>query len=110
MPEGALSGWHAKITLKAFQGRESVAVETLDNEPPGTGISFPKKDGVYKGRSRALNDDQAAEVARRAATGEAKAAVNRYVSALPAQSMTIPIASIMATFVGAPQVLADFDL
>ena len=45
MPEGALSGWHAKITPKAFQGRESIAVKTLDDERQGTGISFPKKDG-----------------------------------------------------------------
>ncbi|MEH6781577.1 MAG: hypothetical protein V7618_08435 [Rhodoglobus sp.] len=90
----------------AFTELERALIRKRQHE----GISFPKKDGVYKGRSRALNDDQAAEVARRAATGEAKAAVNRYVSALPAQSMTIPIASIMATFVGAPQVLADFDL
>lgn len=44
MPEGALSGWYAKITPRAFQGRESIAVETLDGETPGTGISYPKND------------------------------------------------------------------
>ncbi|MGJ8720544.1 MAG: helix-turn-helix domain-containing protein [Salinibacterium amurskyense] len=36
-----------------------------------------KKAGVYNGRGRALNDEQAAEVARRAAAGEAKAALAR---------------------------------
>lgn len=36
--------------------------------------------------------------------------VGDHFSGISSLSMTIPIASIMATFVGAPQVLADFDL
>jgi DNA invertase Pin-like site-specific DNA recombinase len=41
------------------------------------GITLAKKDGVYKCRSWALDAEHAAEVARRAAAGEAKASLAR---------------------------------
>jgi len=49
----------------------------LIRERQREGIALAKKAGVYKGRSRALNDVQAVEVVRRAAAGEAKAALAR---------------------------------
>ncbi|WP_038466487.1 recombinase family protein [Arthrobacter sp. PAMC 25486] len=39
------------------------------------GIALAKIRGVYRGRARALNDEQAAEVCRRAAAGEKKTAL-----------------------------------
>lgn len=41
------------------------------------GIALAKQTGVYRGRSRALNNEQAAEVCRRAAAGEQRTALAR---------------------------------
>jgi len=63
--------------LLSVMGAFAEFERALIRERQREGIAPAKKAGVYKGRSRALNDDQAAEVARHAAAGEAKAALAR---------------------------------
>ena len=50
---------------------------SLIRERQREGIELAKKRGAYRGRKRALNDAQIAEVRRRACEGEAKAALAR---------------------------------
>lgn len=63
--------------LLSVMGAFAEFERALIRERQREGITLAKKAGVYKGRSRALSDEQAAEVAKRAAAGEAKAALAR---------------------------------
>ena len=49
----------------------------LIRERQREGIEAAKRRGVYRGRRKSLNPEQAAEIARRAAAGESKAALAR---------------------------------
>jgi len=49
----------------------------LIRERQREGIELAKRAGVYKGRKRALTEERAAELARRAAAGEGKSALAR---------------------------------
>ncbi|MET4096998.1 DNA invertase Pin-like site-specific DNA recombinase [Arthrobacter sp. UYCu712] len=49
----------------------------LIGERQREGIALAKKRGAYRGRKKALSAERAAELARRAATGEPKAALAR---------------------------------
>jgi DNA invertase Pin-like site-specific DNA recombinase len=49
----------------------------LIGERQREGIALAKKRGAYRGRKKALSTEQAAELSRRAATGESKAALAR---------------------------------
>jgi len=63
--------------LLSVMGAFAEFERALIRERQREGIALAKKAGVYKGRSRALSHEQAAEVAKRAAAGEAKAALAR---------------------------------
>lgn len=60
--------------------------QALIREWQREGITLTKKVGVYKSRSRSLSDGQAAEVAKRAAAGEAKAALAREIGSAAKRS------------------------
>ena len=59
--------------MGAFAGFERALIHERQREA----IGRAKKAGAYKGRSKALNDEQPAEIAKHAAAGEAKAALAR---------------------------------
>jgi DNA invertase Pin-like site-specific DNA recombinase len=63
--------------LLSVMGAFAEFERALIRERQREGITLAKKAGVYKGRGKALNARQAADLVRRAATGEAKAALAR---------------------------------
>ncbi|UKA64093.1 recombinase family protein [Arthrobacter sp. FW306-04-A] len=63
--------------LLSVMGAFAEFERALIRERQREGITLAKKAGVYKGRGKALNDGQAADLVRRAAAGEAKAALAR---------------------------------
>lgn len=63
--------------LLSVMGAFAEFERALIRERQREGITLAKKAGVYKGRGRALNAEQADALARRAAAGEAKAALAR---------------------------------
>lgn len=63
--------------LLSVMGAFAEFERALIRERQREGITLAKKAGVYKGRGKALNARQAADLVRRAAAGEAKAALAR---------------------------------
>jgi DNA invertase Pin-like site-specific DNA recombinase len=63
--------------LLSVMGAFAEFERALIRERQREGITLAKKAGVYKGRGKALNAGQAADLVRRAAAGEAKAALAR---------------------------------
>lgn len=63
--------------LLSVMGAFAEFERALIRERQREGITLAKKAGVYKGRGKALNARQAADLIRRAAAGEAKAALAR---------------------------------
>ncbi|GAC1502224.1 MAG: recombinase family protein [Pseudarthrobacter sp.] len=63
--------------LLSVMGAFAEFERALIRERQREGITLAKKAGAYKGRGKALNAGQAADLVRRAAAGEAKAALAR---------------------------------
>ena len=63
--------------LLSVMGAFAEFERALIRERQREGITLAKKAGVYKGRGKALNTRQAADLVRRAAAGEAKALLAR---------------------------------
>lgn len=65
------------IFLLSVMGAFAEFERSLIRERQREGIAIAKREGVYKGRKRALTDDRLHEIKRRIGSGEAKAQIAR---------------------------------